>query len=259
MTKGILIIGYGTRKGNLTEILETQARRLRCRGWEHVGIGYFRVSKPTIPEALAQLVDEGADEIVAIPYFIAEGKLTKQFIPEQLGMKDPQMSEVVVNGRKVTICLAPAFGNTFALTDIVCDRIAGAGGDMDAGILILGHGTLHESLANLRVVKQNAERISGMGYEHVVYAFNEFCEPTIKDALDILEKQGVERIIAVPLFIAMGVHLGEEIPEQLGIPPYCDHGNVNVNGRKIPLAYTRPVEANPRLTDYLDEMACRYL
>ena len=34
MTIGVMIIGYGTRNGNLEQILQTQVRRLRCRGWE---------------------------------------------------------------------------------------------------------------------------------------------------------------------------------------------------------------------------------
>ena len=37
VSKGILIVGYGTRNGNLTEILDVQVNRLKCRGWEHVG------------------------------------------------------------------------------------------------------------------------------------------------------------------------------------------------------------------------------
>jgi sirohydrochlorin cobaltochelatase len=257
--KGAMIVGYGTRKGNLEEVLEKQAQRVRCRGWDNVEIAYFRVSEPTIPDALKKMADEGTDEIVVLPYYIAEGTLTKELIPEKLGMKCSDVSEVDVGGKKVTIHIAPAFGTSFVLSDVVCDRIADANGDPDCGILILGHGTRHDSLSNMRVVKLNAERLYKLGYDHVEYAFNEFCEPTIKDALDRLEKQGVERIIAIPLFVAMGLHLGEEIPEQLGIEPYSEGGEITVNGRKIQLTYTRPMEDDPRLADYLDQKIGEYL
>ncbi|MBR4244229.1 MAG: cobalamin biosynthesis protein CbiX [Candidatus Methanomethylophilaceae archaeon] len=258
MTNGIIIAGYGTRKGNLEEILQTQARRLRCRGWENVEIGYFRVSSPTIPEALERLVDAGVDNVVIIPYYIAEGTLTKQLIPEKLKM-DSDMADIKVKGKDVTICMAPAFGMNMVLTDILCDKIADAGGDTDCGIMIIGHGTRYDSLANMRVIKQNAERLKSMGYIHTKYTFNEFCEPTIKDTLDELEKEGVERIIALPLFIAMGLHLGDEIPEQIGIPSYSEGGDITINGRKINVYYGRPVEADNRLTDYLDMRAAEYL
>ena len=98
MTNGIIIAGYGTRKGNLEEVLQTQAKRLRCRGWDHVEFGYFRVSSPTIPEALERLVDAGVDNVVVLPYYIAEGTLTKQLIPEKLGI-DAEMADIKVKER----------------------------------------------------------------------------------------------------------------------------------------------------------------
>ena len=258
MTVGIMIVGYGTRKGNLEEVLETQAKRLRCRGWEHVEIAYFRVSHPTIPDALKKMASDGVDNIIVLPYYIAEGTLTKELIPEKLGMGNKDMADVEVDGKTVSIYIAPAFGTDISLTDILCDKIADVDGDQDCGILILGHGTRYQSLANMRIIKINAERLKLRGYKHVTYAFNEFCEPTIKDALDLLEKEGVEKIVALPLFIAMGLHLGDEIPEQIGIPSYSDGGIIKVNGREIPVAYTRPVEADSRLTDLLSRKASEY-
>ena len=253
MTIGVMIIGYGTRNGNLEQILQTQVRRLRCRGWEHVEAAYFRVSEPTIPDALAKLVREGVDEVIALPYYIAEGKLTKIFIPEKLGMAALDCSEVEVGGKKITVRLAPAFGYDRILTSIILDRIADAGGDLDSGIIIIGHGTKHESLSNMRIVKLNAERLRRIGYRTVEYSFNEFCDPPIKECLDRLEKNGAKKIVAVPLFVAMGLHLGTEITEQLGIPDYSNGGDITINGRTIPLAYTRPVEDDPRITDLMDE------
>jgi len=259
MTNGIIIAGYGTRKGNLEEVLETQAKRLECRGWDHVKVGYFRVSSPTIPEAFEALVDEGVDRVLVLPYYIADGTVTKELIPEKLGMGTKDMAEVECKGKKVTIQIASSFNTDPALTRIICDKIADVGGDMDCGILVLGHGTRYKSLYNERIIKLNADRLRWIGYKHVIHSFNEFCEPTIKDALDYLEKEGVKRIIAIPLFIAMGLHLGDEIPEQIGIPSYSDGGEITVNGRKISVSYLRPVEADPRLTDILDKTARDYL
>lgn len=258
MTNGIIIAGYGTRKGNLEEILQTQVRRLKSRGWKHVEAGYFRVSSPTIPEALENLVNAGVDNVVVIPYYIAEGTVTKELIPNKLGMAS-DIAEVTVKGKKVAVSIAPAFGTDMVLTDIICDKIADADGDMDCGIMVIGHGSKYVSLANVHVVKQNAERLKKIGYVHTRYTFNEFCGPSIKETLDSLEKEGVRRIIALPLFIAMGIHLGEEIPEQIGIPPYSNGGSITVNGRTIEVSYARPVEADNRLTDLLDRKAREYL
>ncbi len=258
VSKGIIIVGYGTRKGNLEEVLEKQAQRLKCRGWENVGIAYFRVSSPTIPEAIDSMLEKGADEIVMLPYYIAEGTLTKELIPEKIGI-ECEDGVIDIDGKRAMVHIAPAFGLTYALTNIILDKIADLGADQECGILILGHGTRYRSQSNRDVVRTNAERLARYGYEHVAYAFNEFCEPNIKDALDMLEKQGVQRIVAVPLFVAMGLHLGEEIPEQLGIPAYSEGGRITVNGRELKLCYTRPIEADARITDLLDNRARHYL
>lgn len=259
MSKGILIVGYGTREGNLTEILDTQVNRLKCRGWEHVGKAYFRVTSPSIPEALEAMVDEGVDEIVALPYYISEGTLTKELIPEKLGLGQSDSGKTIVKGKEVSITIASAFDTGFTLTDIICDKIADANGNMDCGILILGHGTRFRTQNNMRTIRMNAERVAGRGYKHVYYAFNEYNEPTIHAALDKLEKEGVDRIIAVPLFIAMGVHLNRDIPQKIGLPPYSEGGDITVNGRKINIYFARPVESNPRLLDVLDQKAREYL
>ncbi len=259
VTKGILVVGYGTRNGNLQEVLDTQVKRLRCRGWEHVGTAYFRVMSPTIPEALEKMADEGVDRLIVMPYYISEGTLTKELIPEKLGLGTSDAGNIIVKGKEMSITMTSAFDTGYTLTDIICDKIAEADGDMDTGILILGHGTRFRTKANMRTVMMNAERIQARGYKHVMCGFNEFCEPTIPEALDALEKMGVQRIIAIPLFIAMGIHPNRDIPKKLGIPEYSNGGIITVNGREIPLTYTRPVESNPRLLDVMDQKAREYL
>lgn len=227
MTKGILLIGYGTRAGNLTAVMNTQAARLRARGRRHLHTAYYRVSEPSIPEALSAMAAEGVDEVLAVPYYIAEGRITREFIPERLGITG-NAGVADVDGDPVSITIAPAFGRTRALASIVFDRIAGAGGTIDDGILLIGHGTRDPTSENTRVVAMNADRVRRAGYKHVAYAFNEFNEPTIRCAMRSLVDDGAERIIVVPLFIADGVHLGEEVPENLGIPAYSEGGTVDV-------------------------------
>lgn len=260
MTKGIIIVGYGTRTGNLTEILEKQAARLRARGIRNVYTAYFRVSSPTIQEAVSKAVADGCNDILAIPYYIAEGRLTYELIPSKLGLDTgSSRGTALIDGKEVRIRMATAFNAAPALTDILVDCIADNGGDMDTGILILGHGSRDLTSSNEEIISLNARRLRSIGYRHVAHSFNEFVEPTIAEALKGLAAEGVSRIITIPLFIANGVHLGEEIPEQLGIPAYSEGGEIEVGGRKISLVYTKPVEANPRLTDILVTKAREFL
>ena len=248
MTKGIMIAGYGTRKGNLEEILERQAARMRARGIANVYIGYFRVSSPSIPEVLEQMAADGVDDVLVMPYYIAEGRLTYELIPGKLGISG-NVGTVDVKGKNVKVRMAPAFGNNPVLADIVCDRVADAGGDFDDGVMVIGHGSRDSVSSNKDIMEMNADRLRRRGFKNVAYTFNEFCEPTIADAVGSLAAAGVDRIIAVPLFVAMGLHLGEEVPEQIGIPAYSQGGEITAGGRKIEVRYTRPVEDDVRLLE----------
>lgn len=260
MKYGVLLVGYGTRKGNLEEVLVSQAAKIRAATGYTVGIAYFRVSSPTIPEAIEKMVKDGAEMIVAVPYFVAEGVLTHSLIPQKMGLEPNQyFGEVEVAGKKVTLYLTKAFNFSIVLTDIICDRVKAAGGTKDSGVLVLGHGTRDITLLNRAVVERNAERLVARGYEHTTFAFNEFCSPSIKDSLELLASQGVSEIICIPLFIAMGLHLGDEIPEQIGIPSFSDGGEITVGGRRITVKYTRPLEDDPRLTQLVIDRANEYL
>jgi sirohydrochlorin ferrochelatase len=254
MTKGIMIAGYGTRKGNLEQVLSAQAARMRARGIENVYIGYFRVSKPSIPEALAQMVGDGIDEVLVLPYYIAEGDLTRRLIPEKLGING-SFGVSTTCGKEVKVQMAPAFGLGSTLADIACDRIADSGAGFDDGILVIGHGTKDPLSGNSGTVANVAERLKRIGYKHVAYCFNEFNEPSIKDALAQLESAGVNKIAAVPVFIAMGVHLGEEVPEQIGIPAYSKGGDIETAGKKVHVDYLRPMEDDPRLLEIMVKRA----
>ena len=260
MTDGIIIVGYGTRKGNLEDVLKAQAEKIRKMTDYEVGIAYFRVSSPTIPDAVKEMVEKGVERIAVVPYFVADGTLTHELIPEKIGLgRNVYIGEVEFSGKKSLIYLTRAFNFSVAVTDIVCDRILDAGGSKNMGVLILGHGSRDPTLMNRAVVERNAQRLAARGFKHTAFAFNEFCEPSIKDALSELVSQGVTEIVCVPLFIAMGLHLGEEIPEQIGIPPYSDGGMIKFDGKDIRIRYTRPLEDERRLVGLVLSKAEEFL
>ena len=260
MKDGIIIVGYGTRKGNLEEVLNSQADRIRKMTGHEVGIAYFRVSSPTIPEAIEAMAKKGVDRVVFVPYFVADGTLTHELIPQKMGLSpNVYIGETKVSGRDMFLYFTRAFNFSTVVTDIICEKIEKAGGSKDSGVLVLGHGSRDPTLMNRKVVERNAQRLIARGYKHTTFAFNEFCEPTIRDSIDKLVSEGVKEIVCIPLFIAMGLHLGDEIPEQIGIPSYSDGGMIKVDGKDIKIMYTRPLEDDPRLADFVMARANEFL
>ena len=260
MKDGIIIVGYGTRKGNLEEVLNSQADRLRKKTEHEVDIAYFRVSTPAIPETVENMVKKGVERIAVVPYFVADGTLTHELIPQKMGLApNVYIGEVKYSGKKSLLYLTMAFDFSPVLTDILCEKIEKAGGNKDSGVLVLGHGSRDPTLMNRAVVERNAQRLAARGYKHTTFAFNEFCEPSIKDSISKLVSEGVDNIVCIPLFIAMGLHLGDEIPEQIGIPSYSDGGEITVDNKKIKIMYTRPLEDDPRLADLVLAKADEFL
>ena len=85
---------------------------------------------------------------------------------------------------------------------------------MKEGIVLLGHGSRREE-ANQEIhqmAKLIQERNPGGLY---AVGFLSFGEPNIGDAAKALIKQGVEKIILMPMFLVTGNHIKRDIPSRL--------------------------------------------
>ena len=128
------------------------------------------------------------------------------------------------------------------------------------GVLVLGHGS---SLPyNKEVVSAVAEMI-GNGDETMVVktAFLNLDTPTLNEGLKSFEGTGGEKIVALPCFLAPGVHTTQDIPRVLGIKEGENRTTVELNGGEIELLYAQPLGADScianlareRIADVLQE------
>ena len=108
------------------------------------------------------------------------------------------------------------------------------------GILALGHGSRHPH--NKDVVTGVAELIAKK-YKNVVVrtGFMNMNTPTMKEGLDAFKGTGVSKIIAVPIFLAPGVHTMEDIPQILGISKESRKTLIKLDGRDVALIYSEPL------------------
>ena len=102
----------------------------------------------------------------------------------------------------------------------------------DVGILVLGHGSslpfnkeLVESLAQM-IGKNNS---SGP----VRTAYLNMNQPDIPT--------GVKKIVALPLFLAHGVHTRQDIPHELGVDPEKRRGVLNIWGDEVEVICAEPL------------------
>ncbi|MDD3574640.1 sirohydrochlorin nickelochelatase [Methanospirillum sp.] len=122
------------------------------------------------------------------------------------------------------------------------------------GILLVGHGSKKEYNKNL--ITKTAEIIAEKNPNYLVrYGFMEFNEPTIRESLDMFKKDDIDSIAVVPLFLARGVHIDEDIPGILGLASGQKRGLFPLADKEVPLVYADPIGPNPLLADLMMENA----
>lgn len=110
------------------------------------------------------------------------------------------------------------------------------------GILILAHGSRVEATKRTinEVVDMVRSKITDM---HIQIAYMEFCEENIEHGIKTLVDKGVTEIKAVPYFLFEGIHIKEDIPNEIG-EILKDYPNV-----KLEMGHTLGVDE--RLADIL--------
>ncbi|MBO7351977.1 MAG: sirohydrochlorin cobaltochelatase, partial [Candidatus Methanomethylophilaceae archaeon] len=170
--KGVLILGHGSSYRYNERIMELQQQRLKEMGFQDVYIGYNKMSEPTIEESVSQMVKDGIDEIIAIPFFIASGLHMANEMPPKLGLeKDQKDGMVTIDGKQVMMHFGEPFGMDPMLTKILKEKICDLRTKEKASCIVIGHGS--KLPYNKEVIIENAKRLKEMGMPDVRYAFNE--------------------------------------------------------------------------------------
>jgi sirohydrochlorin cobalto/nickelchelatase len=122
------------------------------------------------------------------------------------------------------------------------------------GILLVGHGSKKEY--NQDLVSKTAELIAKQHNDYIVRCgFMEFNQPDIKTSLEKFRDDEIDSIAVVPLFLARGVHIDEDIPGIIGLASGQKKGSFALKNREIPLVYADPIGPKPLLADLMFENA----
>jgi len=80
--RGLLLIDHGSRRAEANTQLEDMARRVAgLRPGDEVGVAHMEIAQPDIAAGVADLVTRGATEIVALVYFLGDGRHVSTDVP----------------------------------------------------------------------------------------------------------------------------------------------------------------------------------
>jgi len=118
------------------------------------------------------------------------------------------------------------------------------------GLLLVGHGS--KLPYNKELIESTAALIARQHPEYLVRpGFMSMNEPSVDEALDAFKKDEIDLLIVVPLFLAKGVHILQDIPELLGLPEGAKKGTFAHATGAIPLVYADPIGGDPLLADLM--------
>ena len=119
------------------------------------------------------------------------------------------------------------------------------------GILIIGHGSRYNY--NKNVMELQAERLKERGFDNVYIGFNEASEPSIEDSMVSMARNGIRDVIAIPFFIASGLHITRDIPPKIGLEPGARTGTADIEGNEMKIRFENPFGNDPLLAEILKE------
>ncbi|MDN5340474.1 MAG: sirohydrochlorin cobalto/nickelchelatase [Euryarchaeota archaeon] len=118
------------------------------------------------------------------------------------------------------------------------------------GMLLVGHGS--KLPYNKELIETTAKLIAEKTDEYIVKpGFMSLNTPTVADQLEAFRSEDIDMLVVVPLFLARGVHIEQDIPEILGLPKGERLGTFQMNGKTVPLVYANPIGSDPLLAELM--------
>ena len=83
---------------------------------------------------------------------------------------------------------------------------------MKTGIILLSHGSRLPDAQ--KTLNELVNQVTLMGhYDTVIGSALQFNQPDLQTAISIMVSEGLKKVVVVPLFLYMGVHMKEDIPK----------------------------------------------
>ncbi|BBL62172.1 sirohydrochlorin nickelochelatase [Methanobrevibacter arboriphilus] len=237
---GVLLISHGSSLPYAEEIFKDILEKYISLTGHNAEVGYMKVAKPSISEAIDNLLDRNNNikRIIAMPVFLAPGIHTNIDIPIILGLEpketDPRCPDgnypedhYLMESKPINfdgeINLIGCIGPDPQIINVINKKIEStvfeSNKDVSAdktGVLLVSHGSRLNY--NREFITDIYNQYKSQTDYSVSQGFMELCEPTIAQSINtMLESKDLDRIIVVPVFLAPGVHTKRDIPTILGI------------------------------------------
>ena len=259
---GVILVSHGSTLPYAEEVFTEIKEKFIKKTNLVAEIGYMKVSEPTIAGAVDILKEEvdDLDKIIALPVFLAPGIHTNIDIPQLLGLEPLEEDPRCPDGNyppEHYLSIAP---------DVDFDE-SKLGDDAKTGILLVTHGSrLNYNKEFATALYNKFEKTCELPSS---FGFMELCGPSIPESINkLVDENGLERLVVVPVFIAPGMHTTHDIPHILGFLDDHEHSHGHSHGHGDhdhvhdltpvefdgEILYPEPIKADDILIDILAKM-----
>jgi sirohydrochlorin ferrochelatase len=206
----VVVVGHGSLHSDSGRAMLQVAALLReQRIAPVIEAGFLNFSQPSLADAVAQCVAQGATMIIVQPYFLIEGYYVRQDLRQAV-------RALAHTYRDVHFTIADVLGDHFAMFNLVCKRLAAVEPAdtlvrQETGILFVAHGSpvAEANTPILRILQRVSERA---GYGRAGIGYLDCNQPDIPTAFDQLIATGLTRLTVLPYFLHLGRHVRNDLP-----------------------------------------------
>jgi sirohydrochlorin ferrochelatase len=121
MKDALLVMVHGSPRPIANQDMFAVVEVVRQRGaFPIVEVGFMECNEPSIPDAIARCVSEGATRVIAVPYFLHTGMHVTDDLPTLL-------EEAQERYPQVEFLMGDYLGHDPLLTEVLAERAAAAG------------------------------------------------------------------------------------------------------------------------------------
>ena len=120
MTAALLVMVHGSPRPVANEDMYAVVDLVRARGvYRIVEVGFLECNAPAIPQAIDTCVAQGAERVIAVPYFLHPGNHVAGDLPMLL-------AEAQARHPQVEFLMGDFLGADPLIADVIRDRVAEA-------------------------------------------------------------------------------------------------------------------------------------
>ena len=125
MKKHVVIIAHGSRRmasndevREVTRQFALLADELVADEFDQVSCAFLELDEPSIPQGLLNAIEQGATEVIVLPYFLSAGRHVSEDIPAQIKPVQDEHPEVEIK-------IAPYLGAASTIPEILIAQTKG--------------------------------------------------------------------------------------------------------------------------------------